>query len=64
MDHSTPDSAKLVTGKWAELVPGELYRPPRKKPQPVVAAPEPGRNEPCHCGSGRKYKKCCLGREL
>lgn len=20
-----------------------------------------GRNEPCHCGSGRKYKKCCLG---
>ncbi|MCO4764517.1 MAG: SEC-C domain-containing protein [Myxococcales bacterium] len=20
----------------------------------------PGRNEPCHCGSGRKYKKCCL----
>ena len=21
---------------------------------------KPGRNEPCHCGSGRKYKKCCL----
>ena len=20
----------------------------------------PGRNEPCHCGSGRKYKRCCL----
>jgi hypothetical protein len=20
---------------------------------------EPGRNEPCPCGSGRKYKKCC-----
>lgn len=20
----------------------------------------PGRNEPCHCGSGVKYKKCCL----
>ena len=19
----------------------------------------PGRNEPCPCGSGRKYKKCC-----
>ena len=18
-----------------------------------------GRNEPCHCGSGRKYKRCC-----
>jgi uncharacterized protein YecA (UPF0149 family) len=21
-----------------------------------------GRNEPCPCGSGRKYKKCCLVR--
>ncbi len=21
---------------------------------------KPGRNEPCPCGSGRKYKKCCL----
>ena len=20
-----------------------------------------GRNEPCPCGSGRKFKKCCLG---
>jgi preprotein translocase subunit SecA len=19
-----------------------------------------GRNDPCHCGSGRKFKKCCL----
>lgn len=22
-----------------------------------------GRNEPCPCGSGKKYKKCCLGKE-
>ncbi|MFO1356660.1 MAG: SEC-C metal-binding domain-containing protein [Gammaproteobacteria bacterium] len=21
-------------------------------------APKPGRNDPCFCGSGRKYKKC------
>lgn len=21
---------------------------------------KPGRNDPCHCGSGRKYKKCCI----
>lgn len=27
--------------------------------QPVRRAPNPGRNEPCPCGSGRKYKKCC-----
>src|SRR5215204_1432828 len=23
-----------------------------------------GRNDPCPCGSGRKYKKCCLDRVL
>ena len=22
-----------------------------------------GRNSPCHCGSGKKYKKCCLNRD-
>ncbi|GAB4292727.1 MAG: hypothetical protein Kow0096_07880 [Thiohalomonadaceae bacterium] len=25
--------------------------------------PKIGRNEPCPCGSGKKYKKCCLGKE-
>ncbi len=24
-----------------------------------VPAPEPGRNSPCPCGSGNKYKRCC-----
>jgi hypothetical protein len=23
----------------------------------------PGRNEPCHCGSGKKYKHCCLTKD-
>ena len=26
------------------------------------AAPKIGRNDPCPCGSGKKYKKCC-GKE-
>jgi hypothetical protein len=24
----------------------------------------PGRNDPCPCGSGKKYKKCCFQAEL
>lgn len=28
-------------------------------PQPVTAEKKVGRNEPCPCGSGKKYKKCC-----
>lgn len=32
-------------------------------PTPVVRSePKVGRNDPCPCGSGKKYKKCCLGR--
>lgn len=27
--------------------------------QPVIAGDKVGRNEPCPCGSGKKYKKCC-----
>jgi tetratricopeptide (TPR) repeat protein len=27
-----------------------------------VAGKKVGRNDPCPCGSGKKYKKCCLGR--
>ena len=23
----------------------------------------PGRNDPCPCGSGKKYKKCCMGTD-
>ena len=26
--------------------------------EPYIAGPKPGRNDPCHCGSGKKYKKC------
>src|SRR5262249_52977116 len=26
------------------------------------AAPKVGRNDPCPCGSGQKYKKCCEGK--
>ncbi len=28
--------------------------------RPVRAADEPGRNDPCPCGSGKKYKSCCM----
>ncbi len=31
----------------------------RTRPPPVTVAAKPGRNDPCSCGSGKKYKKCC-----
>jgi uncharacterized protein YecA (UPF0149 family) len=30
-----------------------------KKVDPIKGAGEAGRNDPCPCGSGKKYKKCC-----
>src|SRR5204862_1989170 len=34
-------------------------------PSPMLTptSARPGRNEPCHCGSGRKYKHCCLEKD-
>ncbi|MBV7296923.1 PBPRA1643 family SWIM/SEC-C metal-binding motif protein [Enterovibrio paralichthyis] len=29
------------------------------KPKPIVFEKTPNRNDPCSCGSGKKYKKCC-----
>jgi len=38
-----------------------FWKPLRKSAVTTVKhdAPTPGRNDPCPCGSGKKYKKCC-----
>ncbi len=34
------------------------------KKQPVRKAVKVGPNDPCPCGSGKKYKKCCRDKDL
>ena len=52
--------------EWDELLTPErrkeLYRE-QKKSGTVVKPHKIGRNDPCPCGSGKKYKQCC-GRKL
>lgn len=44
---------------------------PKERPPVVIGSGQTirrpiaklGRNAPCHCGSGKKYKKCCLEKE-
>ena len=36
---------------------------PQKASENSVTIPAIGRNDPCPCGSGRKFKKCCLGTQ-
>ena len=41
----------------------EYIDPTPAKQQPVVVGPKTGRNDPCTCGSGKKFK-ACHGRDL
>ncbi len=36
----------------------ESGAPPAEKPQPIRVGEKTGRNDPCPCGSGKKYKNC------
>jgi len=56
--HSRPYLQKLA---WHKLSGAPLADYMRSLTSDAAAAtPEARRNEPCPCGSGRKYKKCCL----
>ena len=57
-EHAVPEKSEFhrVDGQW-------LYtRSVRTGPAPAKAAPKVGRNDPCPCGSGKKYKHCCLAK--
>lgn len=52
------DSSSAATehvGPWGDA---EDYTPPIVRAEPKI-----GRNDPCPCGSGKKYKKCCQRTE-
>ena len=44
---------------WAAYDLRQLWKSLGPRIESVRKAPEPGRNGPCSCGSGKKYKKCC-----
>ena len=55
------DMSKMsVTKQDAGAAPAEndYYDPTPEKQQPITVGPKIGRNDPCPCGSGKKYKAC------
>ena len=48
-------------GNTRMITADKPYRVPHQVRQYVRLAPKVGANEPCTCGSGRKFKKCCGG---
>ncbi len=55
VDMNSPRQMK----KWVKEHEKELKNEQNGKIETVVKGEEPGRNDPCPCGSGKKYKKCC-----
>ena len=54
-----------VLGAFAQALTGSYQEAASGKTKPLVrAGSKLGRNDPCPCGSGRKYKNCCLGKWL
>ncbi|MCQ2350863.1 MAG: preprotein translocase subunit SecA [Paludibacteraceae bacterium] len=57
------DYSKYQAHKSDIMKAGEQDTRDKQKPQPVHVEKTVGRNDPCPCGSGKKYKNCC-GRGL
>jgi len=51
-----------ITSTWAGYT-GEDGSSEHQKEEPYRADTKIGRNDPCPCGSGKKYKKCCMKNE-
>ena len=47
-----------LPGEAAQRQAASAQQGPRQPNQPIVAGPKIGRNDPCPCGSGKKYKAC------
>jgi len=63
--HETPLNHPVdELSHWNCFQPKEIRKTNRvfeisEPPKPARAGPKVGRNDPCPCGSGKKYKKCC-----
>ena len=55
------EMARALSIQWTPDLIEQVYaRHNRARREPVVRqAPRVGRNDPCTCGSGKKFKKCC-----
>ena len=52
------DAKKLTTGRQEMAGGGRQVAPGGKGSQPIRVEKKVGRNDPCPCGSGKKYKNC------
>lgn len=51
-------SKESLPGENAQRAAASAHQGEQRKPEPMKAAPKVGRNDPCPCGSGKKFKNC------
>lgn len=56
---SQPRMNALVDAIWAVYNMRQMWRSLGPRIETVYKVAAPSRNDPCSCGSGQKYKKCC-----
>lgn len=57
--HITEGAEESLNPRKGLVDNGELIHDFLSATKPIRAEKKPGRNDPCSCGSGKKYKKCC-----
>ena len=53
---------EAAPAKGSEMVSEAMAA--NEKAKPVRSGPKVGRNDPCPCGSGKKFKSCCIAAQL
>ena len=63
INESNPYDLAEEKNAQENIIPMRSYRKTENKKQKPKTVKKIGRNEPCPCGSGKKYKKCCMRKE-
>ena len=58
------DIAFKTNGKAKLICESRAYSGQCKKDKEQLKSDKPSRNQPCPCGSGKKYKRCCAIKPL
>jgi len=56
---NSKEQVEMLKGVYGKKEKKEV----KEKIRPIIRIIKTKRNEPCWCGSGKKYKRCCLEKD-
>ena len=57
------ESSRMKSNNYSEEELKKLYKE-QKESGTIRKGKKVGRNDPCPCGSGKKYKNCCMNKDM